>query len=120
MAHEGTGTLCYEAMIGQSIDVRGLSDALRRAVRGEARFDDGTRAMYSTDASNYRQVPIGVIIPRTREDIIATVAACRRFGAPVLACGGGTSIPGQCCNVAVVMDMSKYYNHILEIDPGRK
>jgi FAD/FMN-containing dehydrogenase/Fe-S oxidoreductase len=102
------------------IDVAALEAAIRLGVSGEVRFDDGTRAMYSTDASNYRQVPIGVVIPRTRQDIIHTVAACHRFGAPILARGGGTSIPGQCCNVAVVMDMSKYYNRILEIDADSK
>ena len=71
-------------------------------------------------AANYRQVPIGVVIPKSVEDIIETVAACRRFGAPILSRGGGTSLAGQICNVAVVMDMSKYLHHILEIDPKRQ
>src|SRR5437773_5474708 len=103
-----------------AIDSRGLEEKLRASIQGEVRFDDGSRAMYSTDASNYRQVPIGVVIPRTKEDIIRTVAICREFGAPVLARGGGTSIPGQCCNVAVVMDMSKYYHRLLWLDPAKK
>lgn len=82
------------------------------------RFDDGSRALYATDASNYRQVPIGVVIPRDLEDVLDTVEACRHFGAPILARGGGTSLAGQCCNVAVVLDFSKYLNQILQIDPA--
>src|SRR5690348_12350207 len=85
-----------------------LERHLRRHLAGEVRFDAGSRALYATDASNYRQVPIGVVIPRSVDDIIATVAVCREHEAPVLARGGGTSLAGQCCNVAVVMDMTKY------------
>ena len=102
------------------VDSRALADALRRNVRGEVRFDDGSRALYATDGSSYRQVPIAVIIPRDLDDVIATVALCREFGTPLLCRGGGTSLAGQCCNVAVVMDFSKYMAQILEIDPGRK
>ncbi|HEY6865480.1 MAG TPA: FAD-linked oxidase C-terminal domain-containing protein [Burkholderiales bacterium] len=101
-------------------DARRLEAELRARIEGEVRFDDGSRALYATDASNYRQVPIGVVIPRTIDDVIATVAACRAHGAPVLARGGGTSLCGQCCNVAVVMDFSKYLNRILELDPERR
>ena len=97
-----------------------LAAALRDRVDGEIRFDAGSRAAYSTDASNYRQVPIGVVLPKHAEDVIATVAACREFGAPVLSRGGGTSLAGQCCNVAVVMDMSKYFNGVLEIDAANR
>src|SRR5213595_3559958 len=97
-----------------------LEADLRRRVKGEVRFDDGSRALYATDASNYRQVPIGVVIPRDEEDVIETVAAARRFGAPVLGRGGGTSLCGQCCNVAVVIDFSKYLHRVLEIDPVRR
>src|SRR5205085_3356623 len=82
--------------------------------------DDGSRALYATDASNYRQVPIGVVIPRDVDDVVETVATARRYGAPILARGAGTSIAGQSCNVAVLMDMSKYMHHVLEIDPERK
>jgi FAD/FMN-containing dehydrogenase/Fe-S oxidoreductase len=99
---------------------RALAEDIRRGIEGEVRFDPGSRALYATDASNYRQVPIGVVIPRSREDVIATIAACRRHGAPVLARGGGTSLAGQGCNVAVVMDMSKYLNRIVDIDPVAK
>ncbi|HWL16664.1 MAG TPA: FAD-linked oxidase C-terminal domain-containing protein [Opitutus sp.] len=97
-----------------------LAERLRAAVRGEVRFDDGSRALYATDGSNYRQPPIGVVIPRDRADIVATVAICHELGAPLLSRGGGTSLAGQCCNHAVVMDLSKYYHHVLSIDPVRR
>src|SRR5919206_88182 len=97
-----------------------LASDLRRCMRGEVRFDRGSRALYASDASNYRQVPIGVVIPRDADDVVATVAVCRRHSAPILSRGGGTSLAGQCCNVAVVMDFSKYMNRVLEIDPRRR
>ncbi len=97
-----------------------LEQELESLLDGELRFDPGSRALYATDASNYRQVPIGVVIPRNVEDVVATVGAARRYGAPLLARGGGTSIAGQCCNVAVLMDFSKYLNGVLEIDPERR
>jgi FAD/FMN-containing dehydrogenase/NAD-dependent dihydropyrimidine dehydrogenase PreA subunit len=93
-----------------------LAEDLRRRIKGEVRFDNGSRALYSTDGSNYRQVPIGVVIPRSVEDMIEIVAACREHEAPVLARGGGTSLAGQCCNTAVVIDVSKYLRGILQID----
>ena len=99
---------------------RALEQELASTVDGEVRFDIGSRALYATDGSNYRQVPIGVVIPRSIDAVIATLAACRRHGAPVLPRGGGTSLCGQCCNVAVVIDFSKYLNRIVEIDPARK
>jgi FAD/FMN-containing dehydrogenase/Fe-S oxidoreductase len=99
---------------------RQLEEKLRQVVRGEVRFDAGTRALYATDASNYRQVPIGLVLPKDEADVIATVAACREMGAPVLSRGGGTSLAGQCCNVAVVLDFSKYMHSIIELDPIKK
>jgi FAD/FMN-containing dehydrogenase/Fe-S oxidoreductase len=96
-----------------------LENELKRAVRGEVRFDPGSRALYATDASNYRQIPIGLVVPRDDEDVIATVSTCRKFNAPILPRGAGTSLAGQCCNVAVVLDFSKYMNKILEISPER-
>jgi FAD/FMN-containing dehydrogenase/Fe-S oxidoreductase len=94
-----------------------LERELRTAVRGEVNFDPGSRALYSTDASNYRQVPIGVVLPRSTEDVVNTVAAARRAGAPILSRGGGTSLAGQCCNAAVVIDFSRHLNRVLDIDP---
>jgi FAD/FMN-containing dehydrogenase/Fe-S oxidoreductase len=95
-----------------------LEKELKRVVKGEVRFDRGSRALYAADGSNYRQIPIGLVIPRDDEDVIATVAACRKFGAPVLPRGAGTSLAGQTCNVAVVLDFTKYMNQILEINPA--
>src|SRR5277367_2615833 len=93
-----------------------LQARLKSTIKGEVRFDDASRALYATDASNYRQVPIGLVLPRDTADVIATIAACREFQAPVLSRGGGTSLAGQCCNVAVVIDFSKYMNSILALD----
>src|SRR5689334_12490994 len=98
------------------IDASALAAELRGAIRGEVRFDAGSRALYATDGSNYRQVPIGVVIPRDVDDVVKTVDVCRRHGAPLLSRGGGTSLTGGCCNVAVVMDWSKHVNKILSID----
>src|SRR5207245_4469973 len=103
-----------------NVDAATLAAALRREIRGEVRFDDGSRALYATDASNYRQVPIGVVLPRDADDVVATVALAHQFGAPILARGGGTSLAGQCCNVAVVLDFSKYMHGIRELDPRQK
>ncbi|WP_253250189.1 FAD-binding and (Fe-S)-binding domain-containing protein [Rhodococcus sp. BUPNP1] len=93
-----------------------LAATLHDRVDGEVRFDAGSRAAYSTDASNYRQVPIGVVVPRTPQAAVDTVAVCREFDIPVLSRGGGTSLAGQCCNTAVVLDWSKYCTRIGEID----
>src|ERR1700720_783914 len=101
-------------------DASGLAEALCARVRGDVRFDNGSRALYSTDGSNYRQVPIGVVLPRDAEGVLATISVCREFGAPLLCRGGGTSLAGQCCNVAVILDFSKYMARILEIDPPRR
>jgi FAD/FMN-containing dehydrogenase/Fe-S oxidoreductase len=99
---------------------RALEADLRRACEGEVRFDDAYRALYATDASNYRQVPIGVCLPRSLSEVEAIVGVCRRHGAPVLARGGGTSLAGQCCNVAVVIDFTKHLHRVLSLDPDRR
>ncbi|HET8923060.1 MAG TPA: FAD-linked oxidase C-terminal domain-containing protein [Candidatus Acidoferrum sp.] len=97
-----------------------VENELKRVVRGEVRFDRGSRALCATDGSNYRQIPIGLIVPCDEQDVVAAVAACKKFGAPVLARGAGTSLAGQCCNVAVILDFTKYMNQIFEIDHERK
>lgn len=102
------------------VDVSGLKRALRGAIGGEVRFDAGSRGMYANDFSIYRSVPIGVVIPRGAEDVIAGVEICRRFGAPVLPRGCGTAPSGQTTNVAVVFDYSKYFNEIIELDPSTR
>jgi FAD/FMN-containing dehydrogenase/Fe-S oxidoreductase len=97
-----------------------LAADLATAVRGDVRFDRGSRAMYASDASNYRHIPIGLVIPRDAEDVVAAVSVCRKYGAPVLPRGAGTSLAGQSCNVAVVLDFTQHMNAILELDPARR
>jgi FAD/FMN-containing dehydrogenase/Fe-S oxidoreductase len=97
-------------------DFRDLEAELRKCVEGEVRFDRGSRAMYAVDASNYRQVPIGVVVPRSIDDVVNTLAACRKNGAPVLSRGAGTSLAGQCANVAMVIDWTKYLHGVLELN----
>ncbi len=101
-------------------DAQKLAELLRQTVRGEVRFDDASRALYATDASNYRQVPIGLVLPLDTDDVVATIAACRSVGAPVLSRGAGTSLAGQCCNVAVVLDFSKYMHGITAMDAAAR
>ena len=101
-------------------DAAGLAAELRRRIEGGIGFDRGSRALYATDASNYRQPPIGVVWPRHAGDVRAAVEVCRRFGAPILGRGGGTSLAGQCCNTAVVLDLSRHMNRVLEVDPGAR
>ena len=96
---------------------RELEALLKANLRGEVRFDLGSRALYAADSSNYRQLPVGVILPRDAEDVEAALAACRSTGAAVLPRGAGTSLAGQCANVAVVFDFSRYMNGLNSIDP---
>jgi FAD/FMN-containing dehydrogenase len=98
----------------------GLERALCDRVDGEVRFDAGSRGAYSTDASNFRQVPIGVVLPRTPEAAAEAVGVCREHGVPVLSRGGGTSLAGQCTNTAVVLDWSKYCHRVLAVDPQQR
>src|SRR3954447_6168193 len=102
------------------IDVAALQRDLRAAVNGEVRFGDGDRGMYASDAGNYRMVPIGVVVPKDAGDVLHVLAVCRRHGAPIVARGGGTGIPGQTVNVAVLLDFSKYMNRIVEMNPAQK
>ena len=97
-------------------DLESLQRELAAQISGEVRFDPGSKAMYAVDASNYRQVPVGVVIPKSKEDVIKVIATCREYGVPVLSRGGGTSLAGQCCNAAIVIDWSKYMHAVLEIN----
>jgi FAD/FMN-containing dehydrogenase/Fe-S oxidoreductase len=103
-----------------SIDVRGLRRRLEETVAGEVRFDTQSKAMYATDASNYRQVPIGVVIPKTLDDVVATHRACHEYAAPIVNRGGGTSLSGETVNFAVVIDHTKYLTQIGDADPGKR
>jgi FAD/FMN-containing dehydrogenase len=102
------------------VDVQALERDLAASVKGEVRFDGGTRGLYAADHSIYRQVPIGVVIPKDNDDVVAAVAICRRHHAPILPRGCGSSLAGQTANIAVVLDFSKYMNQVLEVDPERK
>ncbi|MFB7779460.1 FAD-binding and (Fe-S)-binding domain-containing protein [Streptomyces bauhiniae] len=95
----------------------GLASELRRAVRGEVRFDATARALMTMDASNYRRVPLGVVAPRDAEDVAAVLEVCRARGTPVVARGGGTSIAGQATGTGVVLDFTRHMNEVLELDP---
>jgi hypothetical protein len=103
---------------GDGHDVaRALAAELAAVVEGETRFDSGTRAAYSYDASVFRQTPIGVVIPRHDRDVEAALEACRRHSVPALARGCGTALAGQSVNTAVVFDFSKYMNQLVDLDP---
>jgi FAD/FMN-containing dehydrogenase/Fe-S oxidoreductase len=99
---------------------RELDSHLKSTVRGDVLFDAGSRALYAADASNYRQLPIGVVYPRDIADVEAAIAACRAVGAAILPRGAGTSLAGQCVNVAVVFDFSRYMNALHSIDPAKQ
>ena len=93
-----------------------LGAALRARVRGEVRLDTGARAAYSTDASNYRYIPIAVVMPRDVDDAVEAIAVCREHGAPVLSRGGGTSLAGQTTGAAVVLDWTRYCHRLVSVD----
>ncbi|HEY3778709.1 MAG TPA: FAD-binding and (Fe-S)-binding domain-containing protein [Rhizomicrobium sp.] len=99
---------------------RDLEHALRKRVNGEVRFDAGSRALYATDLSIYRHVPVGVVLPRDTDDVEAAVAAARAQNVPILGRGCGTSLSGQTCNVALVIDFSKYMNRLVALEPDAK
>ena len=97
-----------------------LERALGAALAGEVRFDNGARAAYASDASNYRQVPLGVVLTRTLDDVVAAVALCREHGAAILPRGAGTSMCGQRVNAALVIDCSKYLDRVLAVDAASR
>jgi len=105
---------------GHANDFAALGRTLAASINGEVRFDAGSRALYATGGANWRQVPIGVVIPREIDDVVNAVSICRDFGAPILSRGGGTGLAGQTTNVAVVIDFSKYLNNIIALDPDAR
>jgi len=102
------------------VDTAQLGRALADAVDGEVRFDTGSRAVYAQEGGNYRMPPIGVVIPRSRDAAVEAISVCASMGAPVLSRGGGTSLAGQCCNEAVVIDWTKYCHRVLSVDPEQR
>ncbi|MGK7396782.1 MAG: FAD-binding and (Fe-S)-binding domain-containing protein [Candidatus Cyclobacteriaceae bacterium M3_2C_046] len=100
--------------------VEKLVDELKENIRGEVRFSPGDRALFSTDSSNYRQIPLGIVMPESKQDIIDTVRICKNYDVPITSRGTGTSLAGQTTNAAVIIDYSKYYNQLISVDPKQK
>jgi FAD/FMN-containing dehydrogenase/Fe-S oxidoreductase len=96
-----------------------LAGRLHGRIEGIVAFDDTTRAAYTTDASNYRRVPAGVVLPRSADDVATVVELSRELGVPVTLRGGGTSVAGNSCGDGVVVDTSRYLDRILDLDPER-
>lgn len=94
-----------------------IAAALRQAIGGEVRFDSYSRSLFSRDASMYAIEPIGVVFPRDADDVSAVVSTAAEFGVPVLPRGAGTSLAGQTVARAIVMDLSRHMNKIVDIDP---
>jgi FAD/FMN-containing dehydrogenase/Fe-S oxidoreductase len=115
-----TGRITREFIAVPEATVEQLQQALQKEIEGEVRFSLADRALYATDASNYRQLPYGVVLPKSAEDVVATVRLCNRFDVPVTPRGGGTSLVGQTCNTAVIIDFSKYMHRMLSLDPEKK
>jgi len=103
-----------------TVDIDALRRALSEVVTGEVRFDRLDRAIYSTDASVYQIVPLGVVLPRTPDDVAAILKVCARFGVPITARGGGTSQAGQSIGPGVILDFSKYVNRVLEFNVAER
>src|SRR5437762_12194450 len=101
-------------MDNRTVDAVSLRAALTNAVAGEVRFERLDRALYSTDASVYQIVPLGVVLPKTVDDVRAVVRTCAQFGVPLTARGGGTSQAGQSIGPGVILDFSRYLNRVLE------
>jgi FAD/FMN-containing dehydrogenase/Fe-S oxidoreductase len=110
--------MATQAVVDETLagETRELVHELERVVEGEVRFDKYSRILYSTDASIYQIEPIGVVLPRHADDVIATLEVAYRHGVPVLPRGGGSSLAGQAVGHAVHIDMSKYMNRILEVN----
>src|SRR5207248_10058545 len=100
------------------VDVAQLQNVLAASLAGEVRFDRLSRALYSTDASVYQIVPLGVVLPQPDADVLATLAICRRYRIPLTCRGGGTSQAGQAIGPGIILDCSKYLHRVLEIHPA--
>jgi FAD/FMN-containing dehydrogenase/Fe-S oxidoreductase len=119
LVHLTTGTPVPKAD-ASLVDAAALRTELERSIEGEVRFDPISRALYSTDASVYQIRPLGVVIPKIREDIIRIVEICTRFRCPLTMRGGGTSQAGQAIGEGIQVDTSKYFNRVLEINAGER
>ena len=115
-----TGRITREFIAVPEARIAELRQALEREIQSEVRFSLADRALYATDASNYRQLPYGVVLPKSAEDVVATVRLCNHYDVPVTPRGGGTALAGQTCNTAVIIDFSKYMHRIVSVDPEKK
>ncbi|MGP3987224.1 FAD-binding and (Fe-S)-binding domain-containing protein [Streptomyces sp. 3N207] len=106
------------AQLPDPSDAETVTEALGRGNCGEVHGDTGSRAAYSADASNYRQIPLAVVFPRERQHVLNTLAVCRRLGVPITSRGAGTSTSGQAVGSGVVIDFSRYFNRLLALDPA--
>ncbi|HEV2134434.1 MAG TPA: FAD-binding and (Fe-S)-binding domain-containing protein [Terracidiphilus sp.] len=111
--HHGNGS------VGK-LDAKALERELARNIEGEVRFDTASIGLYATDSSNFREMPIGVVVPRSKDDVVTVHRICSVYGAPILNRGCGTSLSGETVNFAVVIDHSKYLTHIGETDVERR
>ena len=117
---KSSGRIRYEGVEVPKEQIDKLEAALESALEGEVRFSIGDRALYATDASNYRQIPYGVVLPKTPADVVAAVRLCNAHDVPITPRGGGTSLAGQTCNTSIIIDFSKYMHRILSIDVERR
>ena len=126
---EGEPRLATRAPDGQALRewdrysadaAQALKADLERALGSSVDFGAQAKALYATDASNYRQVPIGVVTPRSSDEVVEAVRIAREHDAPIVARGGGTSLAGQGCNVALCVDFSRHLHHVIEIDPVQR
>ncbi|MCC6291095.1 MAG: FAD-binding protein, partial [Bryobacterales bacterium] len=114
-----SGTPVPHADAGR-VDREALRRELSASITGEVRFDALSQSLYATDASVYQQKPLGVVIPRTREELARVVAICARHVCPLTMRGGGTSQAGQAIGEGLIADQSKYCNRLLEVNAGER
>ena len=97
-----------------------IGERLKGRIAGEIRMDRYNRLMYSTDASMYQMMPVGVVVPKNADDVEAAMATAKEFGIPVMPRGGGTGLAGKTTNHALVIDFSKYMRNVIEISPEER
>ena len=117
---ESSGSIRNDGVKVPQGQIDKLEAALKAALEGEVRFSIGDRALYATDASNYRQIPYGVLLPKTAADVVAAVQLCNAHDVSITPRGGGTSLAGQTCNTSVIIDFSKYMHRVSSIDAERR
>jgi FAD/FMN-containing dehydrogenase/Fe-S oxidoreductase len=120
LLHKPTSSFHGTLSRAGAVDVRELTRQLKRAITGDAASDPATLGLNAQDASNYYQLPLAVVAPRSCQDVIAAVSVCREFGVAITCRAGGTALAGQTCNEAVVFDFSRYMTRILSLDAAAR